>query len=80
MDHIADVGRLCGRLEMIELQHNGIALAALHTWVLTQKLGDEDTIRFALQRVVPSRRVPAARTQAASRRPALRRAARPPGS
>jgi len=52
MDHIADIGHLCGRLEMIELQDNGIALRALHARVLAQKLGDKDAIRFALQRIV----------------------------
>jgi hypothetical protein len=34
MDHVADVGRLCGRVEMIELQDNGIALPALDAGVL----------------------------------------------
>src|SRR5438067_1721583 len=38
---------------MIELQDDGIAQPALHAWVLAQKLGDKDAIRFALKRVVP---------------------------
>jgi len=53
VDHVADVGRLCGREEMIELQDDRIAYPTLHTGMLVQKLGDEDTIPLALVRVVP---------------------------
>jgi hypothetical protein len=38
---------------MIELQDDGIAHTTFHAGMLAQKLGDEDTIRFALHRVVP---------------------------
>ena len=52
MDHIADVGRPCSRVKMIELQDYGIAHPTFHAGMLAKKLGDEDTIRLALQRVV----------------------------
>jgi hypothetical protein len=50
---VADVGCLCGGVEMIELEDDWIALPALHAWVLAQKLHDKHAIRMALQRVVP---------------------------
>ena len=34
MDHVANVACLCGRVDMIELQDNGIALSALNARVL----------------------------------------------
>ena len=53
VDHVADVGRLCGRVEMIELQDDGTADTTLHARMLGQKLGDECTIRVTLEGVIP---------------------------
>ena len=53
VDHVANVGCLCGRVEMVEFQDDGVALPALHACMLAQKLHDKDAIGVALQRVVP---------------------------
>lgn len=53
MDHVADVSRLCVRVEVIELQDHGIDLPALDARVLKKKLRDKLAIRIALHRIVP---------------------------
>lgn len=53
VDHVANVAGLCRRVQVIELQDDGIALTALHTRMLKQKLQDKLAIRIALHRIVP---------------------------
>ena len=53
VNHVADVGGLCGRVQMIELQDDRIAFAALHAWMLAQIFGDKEAACIALKWLVP---------------------------
>jgi hypothetical protein len=50
--HVADVGRLCARIPVIELEDNRIAFAAVDAWMFTEKLRDEDASSVPLERIV----------------------------